>query len=324
MIDFVFAPEDLLRVRFATSPLWETVAALDVVLDPGAYPLHLGWARRTRGRLAGLDLGPLEALTRGRGYVPDFLSPRPSSPLADVADELALVRATPPDQVARELQWAFDARRVPAEVRAALADPLAARALLADLLEACWARLLAADWPRLRDLLDTDVAHRGRQLAAGGMERMVEDLHPGVRWSGSTLLVANEHEQRRALGGEGLVLLPSVFAWPRVFAVLDPPWQPTLIYPARGAALLWEEPADAAADALAGLLGRTRAALLASITEPASTTQLAARHGLTPGAVSQHLGVLAATGLARRARAGRAVLYAVTPLGSALLAAQRP
>jgi DNA-binding transcriptional ArsR family regulator len=103
--------------------------------------------------------------------------------------------------------------------------------------------------------------------------------------------------------------------------VLDPPWQPTLIYPARGVGQMWERTRDAGPE-LAALLGRTRALVLAGAVEPVSTTRLAARLSLPVGTVADHLGVLSRAGLVRSARAGRQVLYAATPVGHALLAAR--
>ena len=42
------------RVRFAISPLWETIASIRVLRDPGAHAIHLPWARRVRPRLGAL------------------------------------------------------------------------------------------------------------------------------------------------------------------------------------------------------------------------------------------------------------------------------
>ncbi|MEW2490931.1 winged helix-turn-helix domain-containing protein [Streptomyces sp. NPDC048411] len=68
---------------------------------------------------------------------------------------------------------------------------------------------------------------------------------------------------------------------------------------------------------MAQLLGPTRAGLLAELAQPAST-QLAARHFLSPATVSYHLGVLHRAGLIARARSGRSVLYRRTSEGSRL------
>lgn len=78
--------------------------------------------------------------------------------------------------------------------------------------------------------------------------------------------------------------------------------------------------ARAPGGALVRLLGAPRAKLLMLLSEPASTTELASRLGVTPGAVSQHLRVLSEAGLTARARHGRLVLYSRSALGGALVA----
>src|SRR5215217_1998073 len=71
------------RVRFAFSPLQEVVMSLGALSDPGRHVVHLPWVERTREALgsSGVDLGPALALTRGEGYIPDFLTPPPLTPL---------------------------------------------------------------------------------------------------------------------------------------------------------------------------------------------------------------------------------------------------
>jgi DNA-binding transcriptional ArsR family regulator len=98
------------------------------------------------------------------------------------------------------------------------------------------------------------------------------------------------------------------------------PWQPTVIYPARGVALLWEA-ADERPE-LAALIGAGKARILSALDAPRSTTELAAQLGLTPGGVSQHLSVLAGAGVVARTRERRVVLYARTALGDALAGAR--
>ena len=97
--------------------------------------------------------------------------------------------------------------------------------------------------------------------------------------------------------------------------------QPTLTYPARGVAGLWEESSAEQADPLVALVGRTRAALLTTLGLPRTTTQLAGQLGLSLPAVSQHLKVLKDAGLVTGRRRGRMVLYQRTPAATTLLEA---
>ena len=77
-----------------------------------------------------------------------------------------------------------------------------------------------------------------------------------------------------------LLLVPSVFVWPRVVAVVDPAWPPTVVYPARGIGTLWDPGRAAGPEALAALLGAGRAAVLAALHEPWSTRPGRAARGL--------------------------------------------
>src|SRR5204863_4214491 len=123
------------------------------------------------------------------------------------------------------------------------------------------------------------------------------------------------------LGGRGLLLVPSAFVWPRIFSVTAAGWQPTLRYPPRGVGTLWEHRPAPVPEALAAVLGRSRTLLLVELGDPASTTDLARRTGLSAGGVSQHLTALRAAGLVSAHRTGRFVLYARTSVAESLLAA---
>jgi DNA-binding transcriptional ArsR family regulator len=112
--------------------------------------------------------------------------------------------------------------------------------------------------------------------------------------------------------------MPSVFSWPNVVSGFEPPWQPTLVYPARGIGGLWAEPSDRTPEALVRILGRGRAAVLTALDDPATTTALAHRLGLAPSSVSAHLSALRDAGLLVSRRYGHQVLYERTPLGIAL------
>ena len=59
----VFGRDDPARVRFAVSPLWETMAAVRVLLEPQRRAYHLPWLDAVRPDLDRLDLWPLLVLS---------------------------------------------------------------------------------------------------------------------------------------------------------------------------------------------------------------------------------------------------------------------
>jgi hypothetical protein len=127
------------------------------------------------------------------------------------------------------------------------------------------------------------------------------------------------YEVTADLGGRGLLLVPSAFTWPRPAVSVEPPWQPFLVYPARGVGALWEPERTTPPRALAALLGARRASVLGALDAPRSTTELARALELSAGSVSQHLSVLREAGLVHGHRVGRSVLYARSERGEALL-----
>ncbi|MGW0903495.1 DUF5937 family protein [Streptomyces sp. NPDC002853] len=316
-----FGPDDLLRCRFAVSPLWETQEAVRTLKRPERHGYHPRWLRRIRGAGTGLELEALWLLMPVRGYTPDFIGPPPIGPAATFDEEIAAVRAADPEAARAELARALACTPGAAESprgRALLADPVRAVRELAAAMEAAWRTLVEPDWPRLRALLEADVAFHSRRLAEVGLGTLVTELDPRFAWDAGTLTVAGRDDHVRQLAGQGLVLMPSVFAWPDVVGGHEPPWQPTLVYPARGLAGLWTEPDGHAAEALVRLLGRGKASVLAALDDPATTSALAHRLGLAPSSVSAHLGALRGAGLLVSRRYGHQVLYERTPLGIAL------
>lgn len=326
MIRLAVDSTGLARSRFAVSPLIEAAGTLmpwGVRGEPSADP----WVYRARRLLRREDLPLLTALAVDRaGYLPDFLTPYPSVPSPDVADELEQVRTTPPERVVAEMEAVrvgrpangLAGRELPDVVRETLdrgGRYLAERA--ADELGRYWESGFAAHWPQARAVLEAEVDQRALTLARYGAARLFDSLHPSIRWDGGTLRVDSRFDV--ALPVPMVLLVPSLVAY-AIGVSIDPvrgvPLRPpALIYPARPPA------ADAApprAD-LARLLGPTRADLLASLDRPATTTALASTRFLSPATVSYHLGVLRRAGLVSSTRSGREVLYLRTPQGGRLL-----
>lgn len=306
MIEFVLGESDLVDVRFAVSPLNELTLSLRVLKDPARYPLHLPFARRVRG----VDTEVLLALSNDRGWTPDFLSPRPLTPFTKIEDELAALRETTTRTMRRDL------RAVLGEVPPVLRD----RTRMLDALETYWHVALAGHWDRMRTVLEADIAHRGREMAQHGLAAMFAGISGRIGFSGAVVAVRIDgvEPRRVAAGGQGLTLVPSVFAR-RTAVPVDPGAPPLLIYAARGAGTVWETGRARGSAALAGVLGQVRADLLAGLTEPRSSTDVARCTGVTTSAVNQHLRAMRDAGLLASQRHGRSVVYARTELGDALV-----
>lgn len=215
-VNLHFGADDLLRIRFAVSPLCETHEAVRTLRRADRHGYHTPWLRRMRETLAGLDLTPLWLFMPSvpPGYTPDFLGRPPDTPMAGFDEELARLRATDPALARAEMAKSLASRPEAAESargRAALADPTRAVQELADVTERAWRALLAPDWPRLRALLEAEIAYRSRQLAGGGLQRLFADLHPRLSWSGDTLTVRTRTDfaQMQDLDGRGCCCCPA-------------------------------------------------------------------------------------------------------------------
>ncbi|KAA2254034.1 winged helix-turn-helix transcriptional regulator [Solihabitans fulvus] len=313
-----FDANDVANIRFAISPLWETVASLRALADPGRHVVHLPWIKTARTAAQGRDLAartaPLLGLTGRDGSLPAFLTPPPNCPLAEFEEELAIVLATPAARVRADLE----ATQPSSFARALAEDPERELPRLVDAVRGWWLAAIEPHWSRMRAVLEADISHRARQLAEDGLAALFDSLHPTLRWAGDRLVSTDPRSPEIELRGRGLPLTPSVYANRCVLLAGGAASSPVAIYPARAVGTLWEG-RRTDVDGLARLLGRSRARLLGYTSSPSTTTQLAARTGLSLGAVSQHLAVLREAGLVTSSRYRREVNYTASDLGAALL-----
>ncbi len=329
MISFRLGLADLAATSFACSALQEAALSLRMWDHPGHYAEQTPWFRRVRPDFEALECRELlRSLVASNRFIPDFLTPRPTTAWPDFQDELAALRATPPELVRPDLEWTFLPHdgAVPALLADGLADPVALLDRIADAMAAYWERCMApAWWPRARSVLQADLVHRARMLAEGGADALFADLAHRLHWRDGTLSIHWDHPLTLAreeveVDGRGLVLVPTCFAR-GASTQIDPGLRPVITYPAYGRGTMAENlDAPPAGPALTRLLGERRACLLMLLDEPSSTTELAHRLDVTPGAVSQHLRILYEARLVNRARHGRFVLYARSALGDALCA----
>lgn len=316
LIQYELAGMDVADVRFAVSPLTELTLSLRTFRDPGRYPVHLPWLQRTERARSALDLPVLRALTNGVLWTPDYLTPRPYSPLTRIGDELATIESVPLPRLADDLR-AVHPGDLPAALRG---NPETVRARIAAALREYWNTCFEPWWPRMRAVLQADVVHRGQVMSAYGMASMFADLSERVRLVDGVVRVrlGSDARFRRATTGDGLTLVPTLFSRGATTPI-SPDEPPVIMYGARGVGTLWQTEPGQSPKALAGLVGATRAGLLTVLATPASSTELAGRLGVTTSAVNQHLRALRDAGLLTSARHGRSVLYLRSELGDALV-----
>jgi DNA-binding transcriptional ArsR family regulator len=307
--------EDVARTRFGFSTVWETTAGLYAVTSTSARALHRPLHRQltAAGRKAVEAMSDLVGVP---GWMPDSLAPQPQGAAIDPVQELSGIRRTPDCVVERDLDVLR--RKRPASRWAAMdRDQFVDE--LAGTLTAYWECELAPHWEVIESVVRSDVRSRQGQLAGDGIAATLHKLHPAVTFEHSALEVHLPLHRCEINGsGAGLWLVPSVFRWSGVGLASSTNGTLVLSYPARGAGTVWED-RKGAAPGVESLIGRSRAAVLADLDVPRSTTELARRLQLAPATVSAHLSTLADARLVVGTRYGRAVLYARTRLGALLL-----
>ncbi|HTJ34675.1 MAG TPA: winged helix-turn-helix domain-containing protein [Dactylosporangium sp.] len=300
------APDDLLRLRFAHSPMAEVVTST-MALRSNSWE-HDRWRSRVAARVGGLDVF-WRVFDPPTGAVPDFLSPVPQTARPSLRDELAAIAATPPERVAAEL----DAAGVPCVDPAALLPPLIGQ------IRRYFTIALADLWPRLRSLADAEIAHRTATAAFPGPRALLDDLHPRLRWDPDALRLDYLKDAEYPpwhLDGHPLTILPTAFSGRHAWILESGPGR-ALWYPPRSVAALFAA-APPPSQPLAALLGATRAAVLTLLSTPSSTGDVAARLGVAPATASHHLTALRDAGLIVAARNGRRLDYRRTDLGERL------
>ncbi|MGJ6968640.1 ArsR/SmtB family transcription factor [Streptosporangium sp. G11] len=280
------------------------------------------WRRRVRG---GVDsrFAVLAAITPAR--LPSFDLALLAGPGRDLAESAETFLASPRQAVRAELDfYAGHHGRVPAAL-AGLVDTLAARREVLSTVEAYHHAAVGPHWRRIRAHLDAERAQRGTILLDRGVDGLLSNLHPRIRWSPPTLHIdaGDQFDDDFVLDGRGLLLVPSFFLrFPGVMYEPGNPADYTLIFPAAlgvdHAAGIWM--GGPAQRALANLLGRTRASVLTAIADGLTTTGALARSlDISSAAISQHTAVLREAGLITTRRHHSSVLHHPTQTGLALL-----
>jgi DNA-binding transcriptional ArsR family regulator len=181
-------------------------------------------------------------------------------------------------------------------------------------------------WQRVQGYLESERDARSHLAMTAGVERLLDTLHPLVRWRPPVLEIPGERTGEIHLDGRGLVLVPSLFLHESRAALLMDTQHgesPMLVFSAAPPSHtdpneLWNA-SETGQQALAALVGSTRAAVLRELTDSRSTGELAERLRMSPAGISQHTAILREAGLITTRRNRNTVQHNVTRLGKALL-----
>jgi DNA-binding transcriptional ArsR family regulator len=318
-----FTETDLGRVTVADSPdpLWETLLALHALQASDAGAAAVRW--RTRVELPPTTRALL-GIAPARGYSPDFLTPQQSAEGLDAGLEAIL--ATDGSRLRAELGQLFAGRTVPHWARRLATGEPAALRELTEGLKSFHRSALTPYWADIVESVRDDRVAKARTLLDTGLDGLLSSLHPLLTWADRTLELHGSHVVGElALEGRGLRLVPSFFCQAVPTVLADPELPPVLVYPIgidpRRMGLGTDQ-RDDPATALAALLGKTRAQLLAGASHGSTTTELGKHAGISPAAASYHASILRAAGLITTRRQGSAVRHTLTDLGSDLMTGQ--
>jgi DNA-binding transcriptional ArsR family regulator len=321
-----FGADDLARIQVSPTlgPLTETVLAVAMLRDT-QHPRTLLSEWRGQVRLTP-RMTPLTALVPPDCRGVDL--PTLTGETATIEQGLQALLTVPREHLLVEMEY-IDRRSRLSPLAWAMAEA-GGRPELAQATQVAYRELVQPFWPRIRASLHAEQAARRRTLAHGGPGALLASLQgPRIRWRPPVLEIGMPSAVEMELGGRGIALVPSVFVG-REPSLLENPNDddetPRLILPAgdAGRARLWaspRRPAGSRGSALAALVGRNRAAVLQSVADGCTTTELARRVGISLAAASQHASVLRGAGLIATRRQGSAVLHVLTPLGAELLQA---
>jgi hypothetical protein len=332
LLRIFFSSDDIARTRVAPTadPVWELILSLHLLQGRTHDPVMAGWRRDVADTLrrdvtAG-QLRLLFALNPPRGYFPDFLTPLDSS--EGLEPGLDAIRSTPIANLRRDLTVLAADNVLPSTASALARGDGETLAHLTDSMRAYREVAIGPYWTRIQAAVEADRGRRARAVLDGGAGGLLDSLRPAMRWNAGVLEVAHYPVSRELhLDGRGLLLVPSYFCARTPVTLLDPALPPVLVYPVErlgGLNLAHDDVVphadrEVGRDALAALLGRTRAAVLEVVDAGCSTGEVARRLDISPAAASQHATVLRNAGLLLSRRERNTVLHTLTPLGRAML-----
>ncbi|WP_232660264.1 winged helix-turn-helix domain-containing protein [Pseudonocardia sp. TRM90224] len=279
------------------------------------------WRATTTSLLAGQPLGravrdhalPLLPLA---AYFPDFLTPHTATAGFDELESgIDDVLSTPKTRISDELGLLSTRSPAPgwgADLASGRTDALRT---LSRTLRTYYSTAVA---PHRRSIHRTVAAESARLSGIRtelGIDAMLAGLPPPSIWHQAERVLESAYpfDADVHLDGRGMILVPSWFCYNMPVKLADPGLPPVLVYP-----IPREPPRPPDPEALAKLIGRTRAQILLAVTHGTSTAEIQRRTGVSGAQLSRHAAVLRDNDLIVEARHAGRVYYSRGPLADDL------
>ena len=248
-------------------------------------------------------------------WMPDVVALPPTAGMrTTLAVEVAQIATMKDSEIHRALQFSVEHSWVKRDIAWLEGRNLGRR--ISGILSNIWGSYVRPDWPRRRLVLERDVMHRARLLAAHGWPQALKNLSVRSEWIGVDSIRFSSHAgSDRRIGDNGLQFVPvslSGGSWLCENASDDY----ALVYPARGGRAATAEMGGPALDRL---IGENRARIMSELAQPATASELSNVLKLSLGTVGWHLKVLRDAELIIATRMGHRVVYSLTLVGEALL-----
>jgi DNA-binding transcriptional ArsR family regulator len=305
---------DTLAVSLVMSPQQSVISLLHQAASghslrpPAGLVAAIGKALRPQARFA------LQSFAGSFANVPDFCAP--ISPLADtsVTEQARRLRDLPVETLTGELAADVD-HRFPSGWQCAGQQP---RRWLNSMAEASldtWT-VMEPWWRAAGPLFDREVRRVGTAAVRGGLEALLNSLHPLLSYRDGTLTFACGDDRCVPLGGRRLVLVPLIAGRDSVLVSFDRDNVCYVCYPVCPPGPGGQ---TAANGTLALVLGPLRAAALRALRQPLTVGELAVAVQCAPTTATYHVHLLAAAGLVTCERRGSSVLVSRSVRGHELV-----
>jgi hypothetical protein len=170
-------------------------------------------------------------------------------------------------------------------------------------------------------LLEHEVRRVGIAAMRGGLDLILDRLHPASQFGDDVLKIRDPEPGRFDLQARPLVLVPMLSGRQALICNLERSDAVWIGYPLPGVSQLSADSPGAhrAGRPLETVLGPVRAQVLLAVERPRTMTELVGLARLAPSAITYHCERMAAARLVRREKRGREVWVSRTTRGDALI-----